>query len=114
MEPTILFQGELIENLVKVDDILNILKHFKYSTLLFIHALVRLNNYYLFYHIIYRRQFKIVQTEYLPKKFEKLISENLILPKHVPRYWNFHTNDVFENLNTFEDRLNCIKVREIL
>jgi hypothetical protein len=114
LEPTVLFQGELMENLTKVDDILNILIHFKYNFLLFIHAFIRLHNYYLFYEIIYRRQFKIVQTEYLPKKFENFISKNIFLHKYVPRYWNFHTNDVFGNLNAFEDRLNCIKVCKTL
>lgn len=29
-----------------------------------------------------------------------------------PRYWNFNMNDLFSKVNEYEDRLNCIKVRE--
>ncbi|KAL4088975.1 hypothetical protein QTP88_024053 [Uroleucon formosanum] len=84
LEPTALFQGELAENLTKIYDILDILSYFK-------------------------NQFKVTQTEYFQEQFDKFILTNSVPRNYKPRYWKFHINDLFQNLDAFEDRLNCIK-----
>ncbi|VVC32244.1 Hypothetical protein CINCED_3A002285 [Cinara cedri] len=84
LEPTTLFQGELVENLLRIDEVLNILSYSK-------------------------NQFKVVQTEYLKEQFEKCLLKNPDLRANKARFWNFRMNDLFESVNTFEDRLNSIK-----
>lgn len=56
-----------------------------------------------------RSKFKDIQTTQLQKLFEQFILKNPSREYNV-RYWNFDTNDLFRSLNTFEDRVNCIKV----
>lgn len=59
---------------------------------------------------MYRNEFKVTQTEYFQEQFDKFISTNSVSRNYKPRYWNFHANDLFQNLDAFENRLNCIKV----
>ncbi|VVC31188.1 Dynein heavy chain, domain-1, partial [Cinara cedri] len=78
------FQGEPAENIHKINDVLDIISYFK-------------------------NQFKIVQMGYLSEKFEKFKLKNPVLRNLKPRYWNFRTCDLFERLDAFEERLNCLK-----
>ncbi|VVC42906.1 Dynein heavy chain, domain-1, partial [Cinara cedri] len=78
------FQGEPAENIHKINDVLDIISYFK-------------------------NQFKIVQMEYFSEKFEKFKLKNPVLRNLKPRYWNFRTCDLFERLDAFEERLNCLK-----
>ena len=61
-------------------------------------------------YVLYRNQFKVIQTKYLQEQFEIFLLKNPVSCNYKPRYWNFRINDLFENLNAFEDRLNRIKV----
>lgn len=57
-----------------------------------------------------RYEFKVTQTEYFQEQFDKFILTNSVSRNYKPRYWHFHTNELFQNLDAFEERLNCIKV----
>lgn len=69
-----------------------------------------LHAYYVVKNILYRNQFNVIQTEYFKKQFDKFVLSNSVSRNYKPRYWNFHTNDIFQSLDAFEDRLKCIKV----
>jgi len=66
--------------------------------------------YYDFKQIFHRNKFIVVQTKYLQEQFEKYKLNNPSYKLVKLNYWNFETNDLFQNLNAFEYRLNCIKV----
>ncbi|XP_050529246.1 dynein beta chain, ciliary-like [Daktulosphaira vitifoliae] len=83
LEPTALFQGELTENLPRIDEILEIFTNFK-------------------------NHFEIIKTEYLHEKFSDLANKSPNL-KIKPRFWNFHRKDIFDYFDAYEKRLKDIK-----
>lgn len=57
----------------------------------------------------YRNTFTNIQKRKLQEQYEFYKLKNPVR-KYKPHYWDLNTRDLFQNLEVFEDRVQCLQV----